>query len=109
VHEEGGRAEISRFRIIARRSTNRRGIDIDEIARLRYRCVQVTRPRGSRPTQLSCQLVIVMGRALVVMAVQHQLEDIIVTVGLSVMVMVMVMMFVIGDHEDGHTSNCPHQ
>jgi len=45
------------------------------------------------------------------MAVEHQLEDSIVTVSLSVMmmVMVMVMMFVKGDHEDGHTSNRPHQ
>ena len=71
--------------------------------------MQVTGPRGSRPTQLRCQLVIVMGQALVVMAVEHQLEDSIVTVGLSVMLMVMVMMFVKGDHEDGHTSNRPQQ
>ena len=92
MHEVGRRAEISRLRHAIGHSADRADCSIDEIVWLRDHGMRVNGPERPRSTQGYGELVIVIGRVLVGMAVVHHLDRVLVVMSLLVMVV-----FVIGD------------
>jgi len=104
VHEVHGRAKISRLRPGIDRRSSRADAGIDQAVRLTGQGVRVARPHGPRGVHRHGEPVIVVGRAIVGMAMKHYLESVIVTVSPGV-----VVVLVQGKGNDRHTANDPQE
>jgi len=102
VHEVGGRTEISRLRQAIGHSADRADFSINEIVWQRDHGMRVNGPERPRNTRRCCELMIVIGRSLMGMAVEHRLDGVMVVMSFD-----MVAMLMESEGEDRHAAHHP--
>ncbi len=104
MHQVRRRAEISRIRQAVGQRANLADCSINEIVWLRDHGMRVNGRESPRTTQRCGELVIVIGRARVGVAVERHLDRVLVVMGFAV-----VSALVEGEGQDRHTGDHPQQ